>query len=104
MSFRFGKYNCSRPACQIAADQNGDVALSMTLLPGQHGNEDSSQAEHVTFAGKIKIEGKVVTMKWKDCTVQKGNNNNALITTAGNNSMLSQVVGIIIGSPEFQRK
>ena len=24
--------------------------------------------------------------------------------TAGNNSMLSQVVGILIGSPEFQRK
>jgi uncharacterized protein (DUF1800 family) len=28
----------------------------------------------------------------------------SLQTTAGNNSMLSQVVGIIIGSPEFQRK
>jgi len=36
--------------------------------------------------------------------LKKGNNNNALITAAGNNSMLSQVVGILIGSPEFQRK
>ena len=36
--------------------------------------------------------------------LKKGNNNNALITVAGNNSMLSQVVGILIGSPEFQRK
>ena len=32
------------------------------------------------------------------------NNNGALQTVPGNNSMLSQVVGIIIGSPEFQRK
>jgi hypothetical protein len=36
--------------------------------------------------------------------LKKGNNNNALVTVAGNNSMLSQVVGILIGSPEFQRK
>jgi hypothetical protein len=34
--------------------------------------------------------------------LKKGNN--TLLTVAGNNSMLSQVVGIIIGSPEFQRK
>ena len=34
--------------------------------------------------------------------LKKGNN--TLQTVAGNNSMLSQVVGIIIGSPEFQRK
>jgi uncharacterized protein (DUF1800 family) len=36
--------------------------------------------------------------------LRKGNNNGALLTVAGNNSMLSQVVGIIIGSPEFQRR
>ena len=34
--------------------------------------------------------------------LKKGNN--TLQTVAGNNSMLSQVVGILIGSPEFQRK
>ena len=34
--------------------------------------------------------------------LKKGNSN--LQTVAGNNSMLSQVVGILIGSPEFQRK
>lgn len=34
--------------------------------------------------------------------LKKGNNN--IQTVPGNNSMLSQVVGIIIGSPEFQRK
>jgi uncharacterized protein (DUF1800 family) len=34
--------------------------------------------------------------------LKRGGNN--LQTVAGNNSMLSQVVGIIIGSPEFQRK
>jgi uncharacterized protein (DUF1800 family) len=34
--------------------------------------------------------------------LKKGNS--SVQTVAGNNSMLSQVVGIIIGSPEFQRK
>lgn len=34
--------------------------------------------------------------------LKKGNNSIQIV--AGNNSMLSQVVGIIIGSPEFQRK
>ena len=34
--------------------------------------------------------------------LKKGNN--TIQTVPGNNSMLSQVVGIIIGSPEFQRK
>ena len=34
--------------------------------------------------------------------LKKGNN--TLLTVQGTNSMLSQVVGIIIGSPEFQRK
>ena len=34
--------------------------------------------------------------------IKKGNN--TLQTVKGTNSMLSQVVGIIIGSPEFQRK
>lgn len=36
--------------------------------------------------------------------LKKNNNNGALQTVAGNNSMLSQVVGILIGSPEFQRR
>ncbi len=34
----------------------------------------------------------------------KKNSANALQMAQGNNSMLSQVVGIIIGSPEFQRR
>ena len=35
----------------------------------------------------------------------KGRKNNGQIQlNTGNNSMLSQVVGILIGSPEFQRK
>lgn len=38
---------------------------------------------------------------------QKGKGKNAYMamqTVNGNNSMLSQVVGVIIGSPEFQRR
>ena len=37
-------------------------------------------------------------------SLKKNNNSAPLQAAAGNNSMLSQVVGIIIGSPEFQRK
>jgi hypothetical protein len=35
---------------------------------------------------------------------KKSNNNNPLPLKTGQNTMLTQVVGIIIGSPEFQRK
>ncbi len=34
----------------------------------------------------------------------KKGNSGAMQTVTGNNTMLAQVVGIIIGSPEFQRK
>lgn len=33
-----------------------------------------------------------------------GKKTNKIVTTTGNNTMLAQVVGVIIGSPEFQRK
>ncbi|WP_316817093.1 DUF1800 domain-containing protein [Pedobacter nyackensis] len=33
-----------------------------------------------------------------------GKKTNKIVTAAGNNTMLAQVVGVIIGSPEFQRK
>jgi hypothetical protein len=33
-----------------------------------------------------------------------GKNADALAMATGNNTMLAQVVGVIIGSPEFQRK
>ena len=42
--------------------------------------------------------------KPKEKVNKKLNNNRPLQQLAGNNSMLSQVVGILIGSPEFQRK
>jgi hypothetical protein len=35
---------------------------------------------------------------------KRKNNFMAMQTSAGNNSMLAQVVGVIIGSPEYQRR
>jgi hypothetical protein len=35
---------------------------------------------------------------------KRKNNFMAMQTAAGNNSMLAQVVGVIIGSPEYQRR
>jgi len=39
-------------------------------------------------------------------TLRKGNKGKEVViaTATGNNSMLAQVVGIILGSPEFQRR
>ena len=49
-------------------------------------------------------EGKDGKVKDKPGKGFRKNNNAAIQTVAGNNTMLAQVVGIIIGSPEFQRK
>jgi uncharacterized protein (DUF1800 family) len=44
-------------------------------------------------------------VKKKDVVKKKGQGKNAAVQTSeGNNTMLAQVVGVIIGSPEFQRK
>ncbi|WP_040626322.1 DUF1800 domain-containing protein [Mucilaginibacter paludis] len=43
--------------------------------------------------------------KFKGNNIKKlGNMDYAMLTSKGNNSMLSQVVGVIIGSPEYQRR
>ena len=42
--------------------------------------------------------------KKQNKVVGKKNNNDGILLAKGNSTMLAQVVGIIIGSPEFQRK
>lgn len=48
---------------------------------------------------EMKNQGKGLGLKGK-----RKNNNIAMQSLPGNNSMLSQVVGVIIGSPEYQRR
>ena len=71
-----------------AADKNSVQQTTMVNNDILMGDEMEDGAEK---KGKKGIKG-----------LKKGSN--AIQTVAGNNSMLSQVVGIIIGSPEFQRK
>ena len=51
--------------------------------------------------GMMKNEDAVIMDDPKAEKAVRGNEKN---NAAGNNSVLSQVVGVIIGSPEFQRK
>lgn len=68
-----------------AAAQNAPPQQMNTMA-----NEDANMMEE--GADKMKLKGKKALV------------NNAPSQQAGNNSMLAQVVGVIIGSPEFQRK
>lgn len=60
---------------------------------GAVANED----EGMMMAASRKPNGKPVKKEY-------GKNVSAVTSTTGNNTMLAQVVGVIIGSPEFQRK
>lgn len=68
-----------------AAAQNAPPQQMNTMA-----NEDANMMEE--GADKMKLKGKKALV------------NNAPSQQAGSNSMLAQVVGVIIGSPEFQRK
>jgi hypothetical protein len=56
-------------------------------------------ATMATATGNDEMADRQTGMKGK-----KKNNFTAMQTTAGNNTMLAQVVGVIIGSPEYQRR
>jgi uncharacterized protein (DUF1800 family) len=76
-----------------------DEAAGKTAAPA---DMNSMSADDMTMTDKA--QGKA--LKAKTNKGQKGNEKLEYAMTAlpGNNSMLSQVVGIIIGSPEYQRK
>ena len=71
-----------------AAAGNSPVAQPLSMVK----NEDVMMDEDT----KVKPR--------KENPRKKGGNTQPLQQTAGNNTMLAQVVGILIGSPEFQRK
>ena len=65
-------------------------------------NEASAKTPAVTMAPTTdsdKMMDQQMGLKGK-----RKNNFMAMQTSAGNNSMLAQVVGVIIGSPEYQRR
>lgn len=72
-----------------AADKTAPPAEMNTTM-----NEDMMETAAKTKPGKI--NGKQNKLN--------GKNSYAMENSNGNNSMLAQVVGVIIGSPEFQRK
>jgi hypothetical protein len=74
-----------------------DEAAGKTMVPAQPGmkNEDAVIMDNDPKASQA--AGKAAKEAGK-------NTLSAMQTSTGNNSVLSQVVGVIIGSPEFQRK
>ncbi len=84
-----------------------DEAAGKTAPDKNAMNENmmNTQDEQVYDNKKMKNnmdENKVAKQMLRKGT--KGDNNDMMPTVPGNNSMLSQVVGIILGSPEFQRR
>lgn len=62
------------------------------------GNASTLPDDPMMMGGEgVKVKGEGLKGKGKNAYL-------AMQTTTGNNSMLSQVVGVIIGSPEFQRR
>jgi uncharacterized protein (DUF1800 family) len=72
-------------------------------------NKTAAPAQETTTVQNDEMMGGEMAMKDKEpkekfSKKDKGNSIMNMQTYAGNNTMLSQVVGIIIGSPEYQRK
>jgi hypothetical protein len=72
------------------------------------GKTTATQPTNIEMNEDPMMNGNAAGKNIKDKVVKKGLGKNTSLasmqSTAGNNSMLSQVVGIVIGSPEFQRK
>lgn len=73
-------------------ESNVAAAAEKNSAPKQMGTMMNEDANLMEPEMKIKLKGK------------KALNNTITPQKAGNNTMLAQVVGVIIGSPEFQRK
>jgi hypothetical protein len=74
--------------------QKVDEASSNKLYAkaGQPASMSMTSAEKAVADSKLDLKGK------------RKNNSMAMQSANGNNSMLAQVVGVIIGSPEYQRR
>ncbi len=72
-----------------------DAAAGKTTVPAELG---LPQADDMMMNDNTKAK------KGKNAGLKKVNADFAMVSLKGNNSMLSQVVGVIIGSPEYQRR
>jgi hypothetical protein len=90
-----------------------EIQKKIDEAAGKHPVQNSSMTENEEMNGKE--DGMMDEQKIKDPDenkvarqmLRKGNKGGAkdiMPEAAGNNTMLSQVVGIILGSPEFQRR
>jgi len=67
-----------------------DDAAAKTAPPATTTSDDMLGTDMMAKNGTIKLKG--------------GGNNNVVRQVPGDNTMLAQVVGIVVGSPEFQRR
>jgi bisphosphoglycerate-independent phosphoglycerate mutase (AlkP superfamily) len=81
--------------------QKVDEAAGKTVT-AQQGNADAMQDQDMTMTANTNKE--VPMKKVKAKAVVKDNNTDMAATNGNNKYVLSQVIGIIIGSPEYQRK
>jgi uncharacterized protein (DUF1800 family) len=85
----------------IMPERNLDETVKR-LKPMLNDPELGSKVEKA--AEKVPVPQPPTTMMNEDAELTPGRKKTAIQSAAGNNTMLAQVVGVIIGSPEFQRK
>jgi hypothetical protein len=90
-----------------------DIQKKIDEAAGKNPAKNTSMVENDMMNGQDEMMGNKQKNKNKDedkmakQVLKKGNKaglNDTMPMLEGNNSMLSQVVGIILGSPEFQRR
>ena len=81
-----------------------DPAIQQKI--GEAAGKSAASNDTNIKAGSETIEDEIMDKRLAKQMLRKGNKNKEIpiATAAGNNSMLAQVVGIILGSPEFQRR
>ena len=102
-------------AGKTTATIDGNLALGFTIKGNSAGKTTATIDNNPTMAGEEKMADMKESMrKNKSLNEDKlarqllpkgnGDKNVPMPNVAGNNSMLAQVVGILLGSPEFQRR
>ena len=88
-------------------DETVKRLIPMLTDPELQNKVENAAGQTATSKAAMQDEGDEMMMdkKVKGANkIGKKNNNGQVLLAKGNNSMLGQVVGIIIGSPEFQRR
>jgi hypothetical protein len=82
-----------------------DLEKKLQTASAKNSSIDSAMLADDAYANMSERRRKRLMQQNERAALNRNNNKEiTMLFAAGNNSMISQVVGVIIGSPEFQRK